>query len=92
MNLFTETPPTSTPAAKPVKAFRLTRKGKRLTIRVHLAAGVIGRITVSHRGKVVRRFVTGGRATFRIKVARKAKVVLRAERNGKIVKRMSRKR
>jgi hypothetical protein len=94
MKLFGATP-THKPHTKPVKpvqAFRVTRKRKHLTIRVHLSPGYVGRIAVSRRHKVVRRFVTGGRATFHLKVPRRARVVLRVQRDGKTVKKLSRRR
>jgi hypothetical protein len=95
LKLLTPPEPVAGPPVKapnPVKAFSVRRKGRRLTIRVHLRAGVVGRISVSRRGKVVRRFVTGGRATLRVKVRRRARVVLRARVDGRTVKRLSRRR
>jgi hypothetical protein len=83
-------PPVTAPKA--VKKFSVRRKGRRLVIRVRLAPNVVGRITVSRGGKVVRRFVTGGKATLRVKVRRKAKVVLRARVDGQTVRTISRRR
>jgi hypothetical protein len=93
MQLFTQAPvrPRARPP-KPIRAFSVRRRGRRLTIRLRLAPGIVGRVTVSRRGRVVQRFVTGGTATFRVEVRRKAKVVLRAQRRGRTVRRVSRRR
>jgi hypothetical protein len=90
MRLFTAQAPPPRVVPKPVTRFRVRRTGRRVTIRVHLAAGIVGRITVSRRGRVVRRFVTGGRATLRVRVRRPATVVLRARLDGRTVARLSR--
>jgi hypothetical protein len=47
-------------------------------IRVSLKPGVVGRLAIRRRGKVVRRYTTGGAATFKVKVRRPATVTLRA--------------
>ena len=83
---------TTTAPARPVSRFKVTRKGRRLTIRVKLAAGVVGKLTVKRHGKVVKRYKTGASATLRLKGKRPAKVTLRATRRGKTVKRLSRRK
>jgi hypothetical protein len=89
MGLFTETPAT---APKAVKRFTVKRKLRRLIIRISLAAGVVGKLTISRHGEVLRRFTTGGKATFRVEVPPKSRVVLRALRDGQLVKKLSRRR
>ncbi|MEA2176958.1 MAG: hypothetical protein QOG77_255 [Solirubrobacteraceae bacterium] len=79
-------------SGKPVRRFTVKRKGRRLIIRVSLAPGVIGKITVKRGGQTLRRFTTGGRATLRVAVPRKATVVLRAVQGGRTVKRITRRR
>jgi hypothetical protein len=91
MHLFTRTPP-SGGGVKAVKHFSVKRKGGRLIIRLDLAPGVVGRITVRRAGKVLRRFTTGGKATLKVKAPRKAKVVLRAQRDGATVKTLTKRR
>ncbi len=66
------------PVAKPVRRFTVKRRGKRLVIRVSLKPGVVGHLAIRRRGKTVRRYTTGGAATFRLKVRRPAVVTLRA--------------
>jgi hypothetical protein len=75
-----------------VNRFAVRRKGKRLVIRVSLGPGVVGRIVVKRKGQTLRRFTTGGKATLRVKVPRKAKVILRAVKNGKTVRKIVRRR
>jgi phosphatidylinositol-3-phosphatase len=74
---------------EPVSRFALQRRGGRLVIRLRLAPGVTGKLEIRRKGKVVRRLTAHGTSTLRIEVPR-AQVVLRAVRDGKVVKRLSR--
>jgi len=85
---------TTAPVAKAVRRFRVTRGrgGRRLVVRFSLAPGVVGRLAFKRRGKVRRRLTTGGRGTLRLRVRarRRYAVVLRAERDGRVVARRRR--